>query len=293
MTQGGRELISGHTRGAFRRLATDVYEAAIREYWQDMGFVAVVDPDLRETSVRRRVFNEFATAVDWSDPGQVDRALRAFEHMLRFFHREPTFQPSIFDGVRERLAEDGLRLDERYKIRWVNPPGLECHLRDLTDASGIQIELERIRRGAPTDPAGAIGAAKQLVEATAKVVLTERGIPFDKNIKVPALVKKSQEALGLHAGQVPSGPDGVEPVRKILGGVAAIAIGLGELRNLGLGSGHGQRAAPAGLRGRHANLAVNAAITWCQLLLDTLADPEAPWCRASSVSTSAAEAGGE
>jgi len=31
------------------------------------------------------------------------------------------------------------------------------------------------------------------------------------------------------------------------------------------------------LRARHAHLAVNAAFTWCQLMLDTLADLEAPW----------------
>jgi hypothetical protein len=28
---------------------------------------------------------------------------------------------------------------------------------------------------------------------------------------------------------------------------------------------------------RHAHLAVNAAFMWCQLMLDTLADPNAPW----------------
>jgi hypothetical protein len=32
-----------------------------------------------------------------------------------------------------------------------------------------------------------------------------------------------------------------------------------------------------GLRHRHAQLAVNAAVTWCSVMLDTLADPEAPW----------------
>ncbi|WP_234326405.1 abortive infection family protein [Streptomyces sp. NRRL S-495] len=28
---------------------------------------------------------------------------------------------------------------------------------------------------------------------------------------------------------------------------------------------------------RHAHLAANAAITWCELMLDTLRDPAAPW----------------
>jgi Abortive infection C-terminus len=46
------------------------------------------------------------------------------------------------------------------------------------------------------------------------------------------------------------------------------------LRNRGLGTGHGSATARVGLGSRHAHLAVNAALTWCQLMLDTLADPE-------------------
>jgi hypothetical protein len=30
-------------------------------------------------------------------------------------------------------------------------------------------------------------------------------------------------------------------------------------------------------RPRHAHLPANAAITWCELILETLADPKAPW----------------
>jgi hypothetical protein len=49
------------------------------------------------------------------------------------------------------------------------------------------------------------------------------------------------------------------------------------LRNRGYGTGRGQRTSRVGLHAHHANLAVNAAFTWCQLMLDTLADAEAPW----------------
>ncbi len=72
-------------------------------------------------------------------------------------------------------------------------------------------------------------------------------------------------------------PDGTDAVKRILGVVSAIAAGLAELRNRGYGTGHGAAGARVGLRARHAHLAVNAAFTWCQLMLDTLADPEAPW----------------
>ena len=72
-----------------------------------------------------------------------------------------------------------------------------------------------------------------------------------------------------------------DAVKRILGGVSIIAGVLVELRNRGYGTGHGPAGARVGLRPRHAHLAVNAAFTWCQLMLDTLADPEGPWRNAA------------
>jgi hypothetical protein len=279
MRSNGHELISRRTRSAFRNLATDVALKALTEYWQDERFVAVENPANEETSVRRRKFDEFADHVDWSDPGQVDRALRVFEHMLRFYHREPNFEDKVFNDVREYLPDDGLRLDEHYKIQWVRPHGLETSLNNLTEASGIRAEIARVQKALPDDPGGAIGAAKQLIEATAKVVLTERNEPFDGKADVPELVKRAQQSLKLHPSSLAPGGsdvDGADALKKILGGVSAIAVGIAEFRNKH-GSGHGQVRTPSGLSIRHAHLAVNAASTWCQLLLDTLADPAAPW----------------
>ena len=77
------------------------------------------------------------------------------------------------------------------------------------------------------------------------------------------------------------GPTPVRGIKRILGAVTTIANGLAELRNRGHGhgTGHGPATARVGPRPRHAHLAVNAAITWCRLMLDTLADPDAPWRR--------------
>jgi hypothetical protein len=95
------------------------------------------------------------------------------------------------------------------------------------------------------------------------------------------LVREAQQALSLHPTSASPGPDGSDAVKKILGSVSGIAIGLAELRNRGYGAGHGQASSPVGLGARHAHLAVNAAFTWCQLMLDTLADPQAPWRKSS------------
>jgi hypothetical protein len=90
------------------------------------------------------------------------------------------------------------------------------------------------------------------------------------------LARAAQLSLGLDPS-TRSGPDSSDAVRRILGAVTTIENGLAGLRNRGLGTGHGPATARVGLGSRHAHLAVNAALTWCQLMLDTLADPEAPW----------------
>lgn len=124
-----------------------------------------------------------------------------------------------------------------------------------------------------------MGSAKELIESTAKAVLSERGVVVDEKANLPALVKDAQQALGLHPSSTTPGPDGNDAVKRILGGLSSVAIGVGELRNREYGTGHGVAGVRVGLRPRHAHLAVNAATTWCQLMLNTLADPEAPWRR--------------
>jgi hypothetical protein len=126
-----------------------------------------------------------------------------------------------------------------------------------------------------------VGSAKELIESTAKVVLVERGKVVNDKADLPILVRDAQQALSPHPSSATAGPDGSDAVKKILGSVSGIAIGLAELRNRGYGTGHGPASSPVGLGPRHAHLAVNAAFTWCQLMLDTLADPQAPWRKSS------------
>lgn len=153
----------------------------------------------------------------------------------------------------------------------------EQSLDTLANPTAIREHLRRIRKAMNDDPAQVVGSAKELIESTAKVVLLERGLPVDDRADVPVLVREAQQSLGLHPSSATIGPDGTDAIKKVLGGVSAIAIGIAELRNRGYGTGHGPSGTRLGLSERHAHLAVNAATTWCQLMLDTLADPDAPW----------------
>lgn len=150
----------------------------------------------------------------------------------------------------------------------------------LADPGAIEDHLRRIQLSVQSDPGQAIGAAKELIESTTKLVLVTLEVPFNDRADVPALVRQAQAALALHPDSLAPNTKGAESVKKILGGLSGIAIGVAELRNL-YGTGHGKAQRTRGLGPRHAQMAVDAASTYCRALLATLADPNAPWRRRS------------
>jgi hypothetical protein len=176
----------------------------------------------------------------------------------------------LLDPCRAGLAEFEMR---------AGPKITEEAIANLRDATAIREHLVRLQRSAHNDPPLAIGIAKELVESTAKTVLLEAGEFVDDKEDLPALVARAQQALGLHPSSAQPGPDGTDAVKRILGGLMNVTTGLAELRNRGYGTGHGPKGERVGLHPRHAHLAVNAAMTWCSIMLDTLADPAAPWQR--------------
>lgn len=209
------------------------------------------------TELPFRNFTTLDTHTGWFPSSKITHIQRYREFVL-----------DVFKPLREQLAEvEGLGDLEIKAGQYAS----------LRDPAAIREHLTRLHRIAQFDPPLAIGTAKELVESTAKAVLQERGREADDKDDLPILVKRSQEAIGLHPGSVQPGPDSTGAVKRILGGLSSIVIGLGELRNRGYGTGHGPKGERVGLRPRHAQLAVNAAVTWCSVMLDTLADPEAPW----------------
>jgi hypothetical protein len=275
-----RELISPATRGLFRDLMTGSTWGEISSAFSDEGFRADETISYEDSSVRRTRTQQFLAAIDWTSSDEVARALRVFERLLWSFRPAAGTTYRGWDLLVRSFERDGYRLDSDARITRIRPPGPrlpEEALASLTDATAIREQLDRIQRAIPDDPALAVGSAKELIESTAKVVLVERGLPVDDRADIQQLIKQAQEALRLHPSSTTPGPDGSDAVKKILGGVSTIAVGVAELRNRGYGTGHGVAAARVGLRARHAHLAVNAAVTWCQLMLDTLADAQAPW----------------
>jgi hypothetical protein len=265
------DLISPTTRGFFRTLMTESTLGAIGAAFQDEGFAPNAESSYEDSSSRRQVTQEYLEAVDWADVDQIRRVLRVFERLIH------GWEPNSTRGFVNSLRRDGFVVDD--DSGQITPLGRQFP-GGLSDPSAIREQLSRIQRAVIDDPALAVGSAKELIESTAKVVLIELGLPVNPKADLPSLVRDAHQALGLHPSSATTGPDASDAVKKILGSVSGIAIGVAELRNRGYGTGHGAASSRTGLRPRHAHLAVNSAFTWCQLILDTLADPDAPWRKA-------------
>lgn len=75
-------------------------------------------------------------------------------------------------------------------------------------------------------------------------------------------------------------------MRRVLGLLVTLAQNVTEIQNK-VGVDHGAESVPTWVRPRHARLVVGAAQVWCQLMLETLGDPHAPWRNDSGVGDSA------
>ncbi len=153
---------------------------------------------------------------------------------------------------------------------------VEPALNALSDAATIKEHLRRLDASVDSDPRLAVSVAKDLVESTAKLVLRARSFPYSGKEDLPPLVARAQKALNLHAAGVAADNEEARALKTILGSLANLTQGVTELRNK-VGVGHGRESVPAWVRPRHARLAAGAAATWCNLMLETLGDPEAPW----------------
>lgn len=142
---------------------------------------------------------------------------------------------------------------------------------ELADSAAVRAELIRLERALPDDPVAAIGRSKNLVEATAKLVLQRTGETVDDNDDMPVLVHKASMAAGIHPSQAPS-TQHREQFLRILGNLKAITQSLAELRNR-VGDGHGSATVPADVTVAHGHLAARSAIAWAAFALDTIASP--------------------
>jgi hypothetical protein len=180
------DLVGRTTRGIFRDLMTDSTVGAINTTFQDEGFAPNPDCRYEDSSVRRQTTQSYLDTVDWTDPRHVGRFLRVTERPLN------GWDPQCLSHFHQSLRRDGYQVDEQ--TGQITPLGPQLSIESiarLADSSVIREGFERIRRAISDDPALAVGSAKEMIESTAKVVLTERGQPYDDKSDLPKLARST------------------------------------------------------------------------------------------------------
>jgi Abortive infection C-terminus len=133
------------------------------------------------------------------------------------------------------------------------------------DAQGIADAWNKALARRETDPAGAITAARMLLESVCKHLLEDDdGNPsYGPNDDLPKLYRMASERLNLAPSQ-----HAEDAFKRILGSAASIVEGLGTLRNK-VGDAHGTGRKPIKVKPRHAALAVNMAGSMALFLIET------------------------
>jgi hypothetical protein len=114
----------------------------------------------------------------------------------------------------------------------------------------------------------AIGAAKEVTEATLRAALDRLSEPCKSSDDLPALMKKWRRAIGRLASPDSEGEDALDKAQAAL---ANLVVFLAEWRNA-YGRGHGRPHYPPGLSARHARLAADAAETCVRFIVTTMDD---------------------
>lgn len=98
--------------------------------------------------------------------------------------------------------------------------------------------LARLQRNAE-DSASNLGAAKELMESTAKYILRENNNPPDRSISFPRLIALAFDELGLNPATIDAATDTGQVLREIYQTAKTLALKINDLRNL-QGTGHGR-----------------------------------------------------
>jgi Abortive infection C-terminus len=271
-----REAVGGH--GIFT-LGT------IWSLFESEGFKPAPDEspgDLPES--RRELCDRFHLAIDWSSPDEAQRYLHLVERVIHDYEDEVAQSPFEIPDyskrarrLRDAVAHSGITTDAEGHLRLqVGRISSGPSALGTPSESDIRMHAQRLGR-LDQEPEEMIGAAKELVEATAKHALLELGIEPKSHEDVAALSKQALKALSLHPEAIAPTTRGAETIRRMLAGLQQIAAGLAELRNEGYGTGHGRGRRIPGIKQRHADFVARSAITYAEMVLDTLHDPDAPW----------------
>ena len=266
------ELVSTEIRYALREFCVNCVSLRhIADAFESAGFTRSDLPSsVMISGERRSLVEEYYQGVNWNNPSDAQLFIRALNSILSQFYIDDESAARLLSACRRAgLIVDGrqVRLGSTVRLDWVLTNNGQL------DREIFDIYCTRISGSIHTDPDGAVGASKELVEAVAKYVLRNTD-HLSSLTEFPRLVKAAITELSLSRDDIPDSAKGAKAIQQTLSAFNQIVDGLARLRSL-YGSGHG-RARIGGLRPRHARLAAGAAITLSAFMLDTLEERPHP-----------------
>jgi hypothetical protein len=165
-------------------------------------------------------------------------------------------------AAQRAFARSGWTLGDDGHLSPAGPIDLSTGGREALDE-----QLQRLRR-ATADPGLLLGSAKDLLEAVAKFVLEELGVPVSAKADYGHLWYLARDRLGILPEQVAPGVPGERQIKAVLQSAWKIAEQVNELRGI-QGTGHG-RTLPTGVSTELALLMVREACSVAEFVLTTL-----------------------
>ncbi|WP_414833029.1 abortive infection family protein [Afifella sp. YEN Y35] len=128
-------------------------------------------------------------------------------------------------------------------------------------------DLRRLERIGDSEPGEAIALAKEIVESCCKLILDDRAVAYPEKAEIPELLKLIRAEIKIMPDGIDENAKGAKEIKGILTSLGNIAHMLAPLRNA-YGKGHGRGRDFKGLQPRHARLAIGAASTFVDFVLD-------------------------
>jgi hypothetical protein len=200
-----------------------------------------------------RFLTEMIHPIVRDDDAEVDRLLVLFNRHLFV----DGFQLAVMDVV------SGKRIFTA--ARGLDAGPMHVHARKVADelaSEHVAAQITRMQTSIVSDPALAIGSAKEFVESICKGILNARGQISSGKEDLPKLVRLVQEQLGMTIDRRME-----STLRGTLGALATLTQGVAELRGQ-LGTGHGASPDVARPSTELARLAVGTATTLGVFLWD-------------------------
>jgi hypothetical protein len=263
-----RELISKATRNEFREVLTGYVLREIGMFFEAGGITPRRDYDPQVGGQRRSLVECYYANLDFSSAADVRKLVAVYEELIenlqQVSERNPESQNVTMNALLRRMERDGFRyqngrfVSDALNAAIVHAPSL-VHLTEESIQEHIEKARQKVANG---DSAGAIANAYTLVEEFLKQLLRKTNTAFKESEgDIRALYRAVCAPLHLD----PKGESLENYLKAILEGLQRQISGLFEVANKA-SDRHARRYNPAP---HHARLAVNAAFTLCEFLLES------------------------